>query len=88
MDMENRLVFAKGERGVSGMEREFGASRWKPLHLECISYEVLLYRIGENIYKRCNQPGIKSPKSPVYTAQYQKTKQPSQKMGRSKYTSK
>ena len=39
---ENRFVVAKGEGGGSGMDREFGASRCKLLHLEWISNEVLL----------------------------------------------
>ena len=41
--MENRLVVAKGERGDSGMDWEFGVGRCKPLHLEWINNEVLLY---------------------------------------------
>ena len=41
MDMENRLVVAKGDGG-SGMDQEFGVSRCKLLHLEWISDEILL----------------------------------------------
>ena len=48
MDMENRLVIAKG-RGGSGMDRETGVSRCKLLHLEWISKEVLLYSTGNYI---------------------------------------
>ena len=39
----SRLVIAKGERGGSGMGREFEVGRCKLLHLEWISNEVLLY---------------------------------------------
>ena len=47
MDIENRLVVAKGEReGGSGMDEEFGVGRCKLLHLEWISNEVLLYSTG------------------------------------------
>ena len=48
-DMENRLVVAKGEVGGSGMDWEFGVSRYKLLHLEWISNEVLLYSTGKYI---------------------------------------
>ena len=34
MDLENRLVVAKGERGWSGMDLEFGVNRCKLLQLE------------------------------------------------------
>ena len=41
------------------------------------------YRIGENICKQCNQQGINLQNIQIaYTAQYQKKKQPNQKMGR------
>ena len=43
--IENRLVVAKGEEGGSGMDRKFGVSRCKLLHLEWISNEVLLCNI-------------------------------------------
>ena len=33
-DMGNRLAVAKGKGGGSGMDREFGVSRCKLLHLE------------------------------------------------------
>ena len=36
----------QGKGGESGMDWEFGVSRHKPLHLEWISYEVLLYSTG------------------------------------------
>ena len=45
MDMENRLVSAKGEgeRGGGGMDWEFGVNKSKALPLEWISHEVPLY---------------------------------------------
>ena len=46
--MENRLVVVKRE-GASGMDKEFGVSRCKVLHVEWISNEVLLYSIGNYI---------------------------------------
>ena len=46
MDIENRLVVAKGEEGGSGMDWAFGVGRCKQLHLEWISNEVLLYHTG------------------------------------------
>ena len=49
MDMENRLVVAKGEAGGSGMDWEFGVSRCKLLPLEWISNEILLYSTGNYI---------------------------------------
>ena len=39
-------MVAKGEGGGSGMDREFGVSRGKLLHLAWISNEVLLYSTG------------------------------------------
>ena len=48
-DIENRLVVAKGERGGSGMDWDFGVSKCKLLQLEWISSEVLLYSTGNYI---------------------------------------
>ena len=48
-DIEKRLVAAKGERGGSGKDREFGVGKGKWLHLEWISNEVLLYSKGNDI---------------------------------------
>ena len=42
-------MVAKGELGGSGMDGEFGFSRCKPLHLECMGNEVLLYSTGNYI---------------------------------------
>ena len=52
MDMENRLVVAKGEgegRGGSGRDWEVGVNRCKLLPLEWISNEILLYSTGSYI---------------------------------------
>ena len=40
-------MVAKGERGGIGLDKEFGVSRCKLLHLEWISNEVLLYSTGD-----------------------------------------
>ena len=48
-DIEKRLVVIKGEGGGNGMDREFGVSRCKLLHLECINNKVLLYGTGNYI---------------------------------------
>ena len=42
-DMENR------GRGGSGMDGEFGVSRFKLLHLEQIKHKVLMYSTGKYI---------------------------------------
>ena len=42
-DVENRLVVAKGEGRVRGMDWEFGISRRKLLYTEQLNNEVLLY---------------------------------------------
>ena len=52
--IENRLTFAKGEGGGSGMDTVFGVSRHRLLHLEWISNEVLLHSTGNYI----PSPGI------------------------------
>ena len=44
--MENRLLVAKGESGGRGLDGEFGIGRYKLLHLEWISNEVLLTAHG------------------------------------------
>ena len=43
MDIENRLVVAKGEGVGGGMEWEFGVSRCQLLYLEWINSKILLY---------------------------------------------
>ena len=49
IDIEDRVLFAQGggEEG-SGMDWEFGISRYKPWYLEWINNEVLLYRTGKH----------------------------------------
>ena len=65
-DMENRLVVAKGVGGRSGMDREFGVSRCKLLHLEWISNEVVLYNTGNYIqYVGIDHDGRKFKKGNV-----------------------
>ena len=54
MDVENRLVVAKGERGGSGIDWEFGVNIHNLLHLEWINNKVLLYSTGKYI----QSPGI------------------------------
>ena len=48
-DVENKLMVAKGEEGGSGLDGEFGVGRYKLLHLQWISNEVLLYCTGNYI---------------------------------------
>ena len=43
MDIEDRLVVAKGEGVGGGMEWEAGVSRCKLLYIEWINNKVLLY---------------------------------------------
>ena len=47
MDIEIRLVVAKGER--ERVDRVFGVGRCKLLHLEWINNEVLPYSTGNSI---------------------------------------
>ena len=49
MDMENRLVVAKGERIGGRMEWEAGVSRCKLLYIEWINSKVLLYSTENHI---------------------------------------
>jgi len=46
-DIGNWLAVAKGERGGSGIDWEFGVTRWK--HLEWISNAVLLFSTENSI---------------------------------------
>ena len=45
MDIENRLMVAKGDRVVGGMEWEVEVNRCKLLYTEWINNKVLLYSI-------------------------------------------
>ena len=49
MDIENRLVVAKGEGVGGGMECEVGVSRCKLLYIEWINNKVLLYSTDNSI---------------------------------------
>ena len=49
MDLENRLVVAKGEGEEVGWPGSLGVNRCKLLPLEWISNEVLLYSMGNYI---------------------------------------
>ena len=61
MDIENRLVVVKGERGGGGKDWEFGISRCKLLHLEWINKKVLMYSTGNYIqYPVINHNGKES----------------------------
>ena len=46
MDMEGRLVFARGWRVERGTDGEFGVGRYILLHLEWMGDRVLLYSTG------------------------------------------
>ena len=46
MDMERRLVFARGEGGEKGMDREFRVGNCKLIHLEWMGNGALLYSKG------------------------------------------
>ena len=50
MDLENRLVVAKGEGGGSGMDWELGVNRCRLLPLEWISNEILLCSTGNYVW--------------------------------------
>ena len=50
MDIENRLVVAKGEGVGGGMELELGISRCKLLYIGWINNKVLLYSTGNYIH--------------------------------------
>jgi len=49
MDLKNRLVVDKGERGGSGVDWESGVNRCKLLPMEWVSNEILLYSTGNCI---------------------------------------
>ena len=46
IDIENRLMVSKAEGGGNEMDWEFGGSRCKLLHLECINNNILLFSTG------------------------------------------
>ena len=59
MDIENRLVVAKGGRGLGeGWQWEVGVSRYKLLYIELIDNKFLLYSTGNFIqYPKINHNG-------------------------------
>ena len=57
MDIENRLVVAKGEGAGRGMEWEVGISRCKLLYIEWINNKVLLYTGNYIQYPMINHNG-------------------------------
>ena len=60
-------MVVKGNGGGSGMNREFGVSRCKLLHLEWIRNEVLLYSTGNHIQSLViEHDGRKYEKENVY----------------------
>ena len=50
MDLEDRLVFAKGEEEGVGIDWEFGVNRCKLLPLGWISNGILLYSTGNYVW--------------------------------------
>ena len=67
MDIENRLVVAKGEGVGGGMEWEVGISRCKRLYTEWINNKVLLYHTGNYIqYPVINHNGKEYKKECMY----------------------
>ena len=67
MDIENRLVVAKGEGVGGGMEWEVGVSRRKLLYREWINNKVLQYSTGNYIqYPMINHNGKEHIKKRMY----------------------
>ena len=67
MDIENRLVAAKGENVGRGMDGEFGISRCKLLYIGWINNKVLLYSTGNYIqYPMINHTGKEYKKEGMY----------------------
>ena len=58
IDMENRLVVAKGKAAGGRVDWEFGISRYKLLYIKWINNTVLLYSTGNFIqYSLMNHDG-------------------------------
>ena len=49
-EYREQIVIAKGKGGRSVMDGEFGAGRYKLLHLKWISIEILLYSTGKYMH--------------------------------------
>ena len=66
-DMEKRLVVTKGQGEGSERDWEFGVGRYKQLHLEWISNEILLYSTGNYSHSfRIEHDGIQYEKKNLY----------------------
>ena len=50
MDLENRLMVAKGESGGSGIDGALGVNRCSLLPLEWMSNEILLCSNGNDVW--------------------------------------
>ena len=71
MDIENRLVVAKGEGVGGGMEQVFGISRYKLLYTGWINNKVILYRTGNYIqYPVINHNGKEYEQEYIYMYMY------------------
>ena len=67
IDIDNRLVVAKGDGGKGGKDWEFGVSRCKLLYLEWINNKVLMYSTGNYIqYPVINHNGKEYKKECLY----------------------
>ena len=67
MDIENRLVVAKGEGVGGGTEQEVGVSRCKLLYVEWINNNVLLYSTENYMqYPMINHNGKEYKKECIY----------------------
>ena len=54
MDMETRLVFARGKGGEEGMDREFGVGKCELFRMDGSCHGVLLYHTGYSV----QSPGL------------------------------
>ena len=70
IDTENRLAVAKEEAVGSGMDRKFGVGRWKSLHLEWLSNEVLLYNTEIYSQPLCIEHDGRQYEKKIYTYMY------------------
>ena len=67
MDIENKLVVAKGDRGRGGKEWEFGMGRGKLLYIGWINNKVLLCSTRNYIqYLVTNHNGKEYEKEYIY----------------------
>ena len=67
MDIENKLVVAKGEAGGGGMDWEFGMSRCQQVYKGWINNKVLLQSTGNYIqYPVINHNGKEYEKEYIY----------------------